>query len=215
MSVAAGRDAREHDDERGAALVLVLMATALLLALGLSLLIVADVEVESVANERSGAAAFYAADAALELAVAEASTVTDWSSLLTGAQPSSFCDSTGVLQTSWGARVDVPMLTAGLQRESDAAFGVGLDRPRWRVYVSTPLARVLPPGAPASAAYLLVWVADDAAETDGDPATDTNRTILLRARAIGLRGARRDVEAQIARPVPGGVPALLAWREVR
>jgi hypothetical protein len=47
--------------------------------------------------------------------------------------------------------------------------------------------------------YLAVWVADDPAETDNNPATDGNGTLTLHAEAIGPSGTRKVVEVTVAR----------------
>jgi hypothetical protein len=46
---------------------------------------------------------------------------------------------------------------------------------------------------------VLVWIADDPAEDDGDRAADTNGILLVRAEAIGENGSRRSIEAAVRR----------------
>ena len=47
--------------------------------------------------------------------------------------------------------------------------------------------------------YVAVWVADDPAETDGNPATDGNGTLTLHAEAVGPSGTRKVIEVTVAR----------------
>ena len=78
--------------DRGVALIVVLLVMILLSALGLSLTMVTSSE-ERVSDAYSnGSEAFYAADAALELAVQELARVPDWSHVLDGTVPSAFVD---------------------------------------------------------------------------------------------------------------------------
>jgi hypothetical protein len=47
--------------------------------------------------------------------------------------------------------------------------------------------------------YIAVWVADDPAETDGNPLADGNGTLTLHAEAYGPNGSRKVVEVTVAR----------------
>ena len=58
--------------------------------------------------------------------------------------------------------------------------------------------------------YLVVWVADDESDADGDPGADANRRILVWATAFGSAGARRSVELRIAKTDAGDLQ-LLGW----
>jgi len=72
-------------------------------------------------------------------------------------------------------------------------------------------------------AAVIVMVADDGSENDGDPLHDGRSTtnpgsgvLALRAEAFGPRGVRQVVELTVARPeAPEGGPAglrVLSWR---
>jgi hypothetical protein len=52
-------------------------------------------------------------------------------------------------------------------------------------------------------AFALVWVADDITESDGDPSTDDNGVVVVRARAMGPRRSQADVQVVVARVAPG------------
>ena len=54
-------------------------------------------------------------------------------------------------------------------------------------------------GSETAPPYVVVWIADDVDEVDGDPATDTNDVVMIHAEAFGTRGGRRAVEATIQR----------------
>ena len=77
--------------------------------------------------------------------------------------------------------------------------------------------------------YLVVWVADDGREEDGDPLADAfeegtagHGIVRVRAEAFGLKGSRRAIEAELVRACRGGgVGACLpgirvqSWQELR
>jgi hypothetical protein len=95
---------------------------------------------------------------------------------------------------------------------------------------------LLPPGSQPSLFYVVAWVADDPSEEDGDPTRDGGASIppatgdrrlagagilLVRAEAFGPSGARRALEATVARgqPVDASTPpsraSIVVWRELR
>jgi hypothetical protein len=89
------------------------------------------------------------------------------------------------------------------------------------------LQRLLPAGRIPSTAYVVLWIADDAEDADGDPLADSNDRLLLHAEAFGVRSARRRIEATVGRevrtdgtepnPPPGGGGTevrMITWRQV-
>ena len=52
-----------------------------------------------------------------------------------------------------------------------------------------------------------MWVGDDPGETDGDPATDGNGHVLLRAEGFGEGGSRRVIEASAVRAATTAIEA--------
>jgi hypothetical protein len=58
---------------------------------------------------------------------------------------------------------------------------------------------MLPANEIDSPMYVAVWVADDPAEDDGNPATDGNGTLTLHAEAYGPSGTRKVIEVTVAR----------------
>jgi hypothetical protein len=105
----------------------------------------------------------------------------------------------------------------------------GANNPVWRLFAYGPLADLLPAPAAESSYYIVVLVADDGAENDGDPLRDGDGennpgagVMALRAEAFGSRGSRQIVEmtlARLAASQDGKIvdPQLqvLSWRLVR
>ena len=78
------------------------------------------------------------------------------------------------------------------------------DNPVWRLFAYGPLSAVMP--TVNSPFYVLVLVADDASERDGDPTRDGSGegnpgagVVSLRAEAFGPRGTHKIVELTVAR----------------
>lgn len=220
----------------GVAMVLSLMALTLLAALGASLVLLATMETRVAASVEAGTETFYAADGAIEWAVRELGLIGDWSEVLGGSARATFADATRQPSLASRERLDLNVLTAELQAETDAGVPLGPNTPRWRLFAWGPFAR-LTGALPADArTYVGVWVADDESEVDGNPAVDVNGTIRMHAEAFGSGRTRRAVEAT-ARRVSAGADgyreagleptgtvqartgvngvALLSWREVR
>ena len=95
--------------------------------------------------------------------------------------------------------VDVPSLTAALQRETMMAGAHAADTPVWRLFTQAAWRDVA--GHPARG-DLIVWVADDWEERDGDPARDSNGLVLVRAAAVD--GAARSWTEALCRREPDG-----------
>lgn len=244
--------------ERGAVLLVVLFALTLVLAVTAVLVMGASAETLLAAHAGAQSEALAAADAVLSRTVAELRAETDLSAALDGRSGSRFVDGTpGARVLPDGSTVDLAALVhlANCNRprpctptELDASAADrpwGPRNPRWRLYSHGPLAP--PAGAPWSGlpVYVVSMVADDTAETDGNPLVDDGGPgvpvnpgagiVLVRGEAYGRRGARRVVEASVVRldrmamaawtaadPATRGVPPQLApqvqirgWREVR
>jgi len=217
--------------DQGVALVVALAALSFMLALGGALALATMVDTRIVGNYRYGAEAFHAADAAVERALSELGSVPDWDAVLAGQQGSAFADGLpGVRTLADGTTVDLVEATAivrcGRTTRSDADLVAttarrpwGPNNPRWQLYAHGLVRDLLPAGAIDSRIYIVVWVADDPAENDGDPlrdgATPSNpgRGVLMAlAHGYGPGGARRGVEVTFARAGQG--LRLLSWREV-
>jgi hypothetical protein len=234
---------RAVESERGVALIGVMAMSTLLLALGVSLATTAAIEVGIADHHRDAVSTLHAADSGLEFAIGELSAAGDWDAVLAGVVRSTFHDGAGVVALPDGSTLDVAAETAVLRCGRPRACGGGdmdlqtaerpwgRNNPRWTVYASGRLAQILGDAAPATRAHVVVWVADDASENDGDPLRDGGPPLVeneanpgnpgrgairLQARAYGSAGTRRTVEAVIERDprMGSGTVRLRAWREI-
>ena len=205
-------------NERGITLIIALMSTLLLTALGLGLLMVTMTETMISANFRDGGEAVYAADAGVERVMQDLLTVSDWNRILQGTLQSSFIDGapSGTRTLSDGRTLDLTAATnmmncAKTTTCSDADMDAytlerpyEADNPRWQLYAYSPLSDIIDTGTVLSPMYVAVWIADDPAETDGDPATDAAAgagagILLMRAKAYGPNGSETVIEVSIGR----------------
>jgi hypothetical protein len=230
----AGARARPTCDERGNALVLALMATLLMTTFGSALVLISATETRIAAGYRAGAEALAAADAALEVALADLGAADDWDAVLAGLVTSTFTDGApGGLRTVGGTQIDLTEITNLLRcgraapacEDADiAAFTAerpwGPNNPRWQLYAWGPLSRLIPSARSDSDLYLAVWVADDQGENDGHPLRDGvvadnpgRGSISMIAHAYGGRSVRRVIEATVSRR--GGPLRNVSWRERR
>jgi hypothetical protein len=211
------RAVREPD--AGSALLMALLVSTLLCGLGLGLVLVGDTETLVASNFRAGTEAMYAADAALELVTSEVGRVARWTDVLTGVVTSGLVDTTLHPVLPSNVQIDLTTLTSQLQGTSDAAVALGANSPRWRLFAYGLVSQLASPSPLTNQAYVAVWLADDLAEIDGDPWTDTNGVVMTMARAMAPGGAVRTIAATLAHPNPGSGSLsdvrLVSWREVR
>jgi hypothetical protein len=177
-----------------------ILFTITLAALGGALVAVAVTETRIAANFRDGHEALYAADAGLWRAIDDLDRLARWGDVPGGDMTAGFAyppplGSAGVVG---GAR-SLEALTLRIQAASDARVHRGPDTPVWRLFAWGPVTRLLP-GADfwSSPLFVAVWLADDPAETDGNPREDANGLLWLHAAAYGPGGATRAVEAVVA-----------------
>lgn len=228
--------------ERGVALIMVLLVTAFLSALGLGVLLAVFMDRLATGHLSSSVALLYAADAGIELAARDLALAAAWDDVLSGVERSSFNDGAteGVRAIPGGGALDLAALTNLLNcGKSTACTSAqmnanskerpwGTNNPRWQLFAYGRMADVASLARPAPC-YLVVWVADDAREQDGNPladATDEGQPghgiVRVRAEAFGLVGSRRAIEAELARVCPGGdgedcLPGIRvqSWQELR
>jgi hypothetical protein len=188
-------------NENGTALIIALMATMLLTALGATVVMVSRTETSIANNYRNSQEALYAADAAIDRVVQDLLMVPRWNDMLAGTTTSSFMDgSAGISKTlPGGGTITLTSATAELQSITDAADEWGLNDPQWKLFAWGPLSEIANDVTIDSPMYVAVWVADDPAETDDDPLSDTNGTLTLHAVAIGPSGTRKVIEVTVAR----------------
>jgi hypothetical protein len=211
---------RGLDDEAGAALIVALLIALLLGAIGAVLVALANTESALSAAYRHVHEAMNGAEAGAELALHDLAAIGDWSAVVAvppANRTARFVDRTMFPTAPNGQTLDLAALTANRQRESDARDGPGLfgaDSPQWRLFAYARLSDLLPRSEPVFPVYLVVWVADDGVDGDGDPAADANGIILIRSEAFGSGGARRVIEAAVGRAENQSI-RLLSWREAR
>jgi hypothetical protein len=193
------RHTRAWSDERGVALIVSLMATLMLSALGAALILNTTTETMLTHNFHNGQQALYAADAGVERGIQDLIREPSWNAVLAGGRLSGFLDTPPYVLPD-GTSADFVELTAALQADTDADYGVANpNRPVWRLYAHGPLESLLPTQSVVGGGYVVVWVADDPGETDGDPTADGNGVVLVHAEGFGERGSNRSLEASAVR----------------
>lgn len=172
-------------------MLVVLLSTTLLMGLGAGLALLTTTEARITAHFGAGIEALYAAEAAIERVLPDLRATGEWDDVLAGRIRSTFVDGEP------GMRI----LGDGTQLDLTAAANLDAAGP-WRLYAHAPIG-LLSPGRIRSGVYVVVWVADEAA----DPAADA---LVLHARAYGIHGARRSVEVVVARDE--ATLRVLSWR---
>jgi hypothetical protein len=212
-------------------LLTILLVTLLLGALAASLVLVSSSQSAIAWNFRAFQEARYAAGAAAEYAVAEITSVADWTLLVDGSVRSTFADGfpSGLRTLGDGRTFDLDEIVnqANCHQAracSEAQLNAvtadrpwGSDNPRWRLFAYGWLRDLLPPGSLDSPYYIVVLVGDDEAENDGDSLRDSLApgpgagVVELRATAFGPKGVRRSVELTIAK-TGAGTAGIVSWR---
>ena len=229
--------------ERGVALILVILITTFLSALALGMAMVVSMSQLAEGNYTGSIGMLYAADAGIALAAHDLAQAPDWDLVLSGASVGEFVDgaASGARNIPAGGLLSLDRETNELNCAKTTACTVAQmnantrDRPwgannaRWQLFEFGPLSHLEALARPVPW-YLLVWVADDRRETDGNPMLDGSaadkkgRGILrVRAEVFGAMGARRAVEAELARScsLQDGVETcqpgvrVQSWQEVR
>ena len=214
--------ADQHADERGAALVLALIFAVLVGAVGAAVVVTSRTETLLAASFRDARQALYTAEGALGLTIQDLSAQPDWSVVLTGAVQGSFTDGAalGARTLPGGSSIvlccGASSLTGAVQLRADAGRSWGTDTPQWVIFEWGRARDWLAAGESHTPLYVIVWVADDPADSDGNPAADNNGMVQIHAQALGPAGIRRAVEAVVERPSAGpGLVRVVRWREVR
>jgi hypothetical protein len=226
---------------RGSALVVTLLAMGLFSTLAVGLALSASVGRAVAANYEEAMALANACDSALELAARELAAIPDWNEVLGGDRSSPLVDGPPGERRLAGVVIDLEAMTHALTcgRASlctDAQVHAmtierpwGANNPRWRLFAYRPSPAM--PAMPRTSVptYVVVWIGDDARETDGDPSRDGagagqegRYVVRARVEAFGYRGGRHAIEAELARVCTGDgeaevcVPGtrVQSWRAV-
>lgn len=228
--------------ERGVALIMVILVTTFLSALGIGLMLAIFMDRLANGNFSGSVGMLYAADAGIELAARDLARAPNWDAILAGTERSTFTDgaASGSRAIPGDGAVDLTAATNQLNcgkattcttaqmNANSRERPWGSNNPRWRLFAFGPMDQLADLMRPA-ACYLIVWIADDARESDGDPAVDTADSALpghgivrVRAEAYGVAGTRRAIEAELARVCPDGpeqpcLPGIRvqSWQELR
>jgi hypothetical protein len=206
---------RGHD-ERGVALLLVILMLLVVSAMAAGMALDATTEIGITANHRDAVAALYAADAVMTRALADLA-VANANDVLAGTARSTFIDGApaGIRHLADGSTIDLTQVcnraTCGKPTgcsplditalTDDRPWGV--NNPIWRLYAYGPVGDLA--DGLLSPYYVVVMVADDPSENDGDPLHDGVPPLnpgagLLEVRAVafGPGGARQAVDATVS-----------------
>ena len=195
-----------------------MLATVLLMGLGVSIVLMGTAEGVLAVHDRTARALREASLAAIHLAVADLRRQPSWSAVLSaGVSPWSGApgranDTTPIPPAPWGGSpLDLRQLTVDVGAAADTGSG---DAQVWRLYESGPLPQLIP-GVAAGPFYLAAWVADDGADGDGDPLTDSNGIVAVRAAAYGPDKAMAVTAVSLRKTSPPVGPAEVRILTVR
>jgi hypothetical protein len=195
--------------ESGSALLTVILVMFLFSAVAITAAVVVRVEVLVADHYKNSAAALFAAEAGLEATIAELRTLPDWTSAVDGTRQSAYSQGpfAGPKGVPGGGSVLLCCGTdsAAARLATDTALSPLPARRavQWRPFLWTALDAIAPRDPPTRS-FVVVWVANDEADRAGGAASDTNDTLLVRSEALAPGGARRIVEALLARHPPNG-----------
>lgn len=185
--------------ETGSVLLLTLVFTTALMAIAAGLMSLANTEGTLTSNFSASVQVLAGAESVAELVVADLAARDSWTDVVSGGERAAFADGTLLPLASWHERLDLGSLTRALQRHTNAQSPWGVDTPVWRLFAWGPIESLAPGGAPRDGLYLMAWVADDGADGDGNPSSDANGVVVVRAQALGQRGAGRTVQVILKR----------------
>jgi hypothetical protein len=208
--------------ERGTVLLCALMVITLIATLGAAVTLIVSSEAAVAANYHASQQGLYAADAGIERAIGELRALPTWSAAPSSTTSfSDFNDGQVTPQGPDGSTLNLVQMTIRRQAQSDALYAGVPDRPVWRLYAHAPLNRMVPAAGNVTP-YVIVWIADDPDDLDGNAAVDTNDVVLLHAEAFTVRRGKRAIEATTRREeaMAAGLPgvmrsdvSMIAWHE--
>jgi hypothetical protein len=188
------------------AVLAAILATVLLSALGLAIALLGIGEMTLASRERTARSLRLAAEGGAQAALIDLATFATWDPVLArgGVDEASgvrarFSEIDLAPPAPWSGRpLDLRALTLATRTASDALRGPADAVQRWRLFAWAPFERLVP-GAGSGPWYVVVWVADDRADTDGDADRDSNGLVTVRAVALGPDDASAALEATLAR----------------
>ena len=194
------------------AVLSVILATTLLMGLGVSSVLLGTSEAVLAAHDRTARAMREASMAAVHLTVADLRRQPSWSAVLgagvgpVSALPGRLTEVSVTPVPPWGGPLlDLRQSTVDVQAAADTGSG---DPQIWRLYEFGPLSRVVP-DASVPPLFVAAWVADDPADGDGDPLTDSNGILAVRAEALGPANSRAVTAVSIRKTaLPGELAAV-------
>jgi len=219
------------------------MAMSVMSALGLALMLTTMAERKIAGSFERGTEAFYGADAGIERAMVDLLRLPSWDGALTGTVTSTFIDGgpdgvrAGPGQLPFDLSEATSLVRCGKPACSDADLVAiteerpwGSNNPAWQPFAYGPLDQLLPDQRINSHIYVVVWVADDPSENDGDPRRDGGLPVgcdpardpgcqdrnlgrgvlLMKAKAFGPDGTQRAIEVTVKRT---DLPRIVSWRE--
>ena len=212
---------RSLRSEGGIALIISLMAMLFMMALGAALMLSTSTDTKIANNFRNSSEALYAADAGLERSMADLLTMPNWNSMPSGGATSAFIDGAPgdrLLADGSTLNLNQVLAQANCQKTSCSMSDYtavtherpwGANNPHWFLFAYGWL-EDMSPSHFDSPFYVVVMVADDQSENDGDPlkdGADANNPgsgiLVLRAEAFGPFGVRQIVELTVVRATPG------------
>jgi hypothetical protein len=214
--------------DRGIALLIALAILVVISGLSSALVLWTMTEAQIARDFGTGVEGRYAAGAAAERALVDLSAAADWNGVLDGSIHSTFNDGApaGMRRLSDNTTIDLDVVrnsancghaSACSETELTAVTSErpwGANNPRWQLFAYGPLSDVSSPPV-ASPFYVVVLVADDPSEQDGNPLRDAvdpmdpgAGIIQLRGEAFGPRGSHRVVALTVARSAAGAAAPM-------
>ncbi len=199
-----------RDREAGVALLLAIAGVLAVSAVASAVSIIAALESRLAAGEQWRQQTASLARAAGEALAADLAGQPSWDDVLAGAAAPARGRGPAQPQVPGWTGLDVDRLTAARQVQADGRNRWGANGPRLRPYAWGLADEVVPLPAPSRDVFIVVWVADDPVDPDGDPSRDANGIVDLRVEGFGPGRARQALLATLRRR-PHGVD-VVSWR---
>ncbi len=188
-----------------------MLATVLLSALGLAIALIGIGETALASREKTARSLRFAAVAAAQATLIDLALLPSWDPVLGRGTADELPETRGRFTeidlappAPWSGRpLDLRARTSALRAASGGARGPADGLQRWRLFANAPFER-LAPATGSGPWYVAVWIADDRADTDGDPERDSNGLVAVRAVAFGPDDAAMAVELTVFRE-PGAL----------